>query len=296
MGNITSFYGTTTPVEQANQENVAADATNLPQVDTTNLPPQVDNSQPQFSKLHPNGNPPDMKDPESSDAVPYWKNKCTTDTDYVWIFSSYFGNGWWFTTPTVNEYVEGLHKKWTAGEPIVYESHKVYDDSSDESSDDSSADDDDLDISLYSVKRFRYDFDKMTQINDNTGTIRRIKRLSINVLKEIEEKMITMTKNNDFVWVYGTRSGKFIAYVPQQQQELSDAHNRYMRVGENNPDDKNNCETLRIMNVNGYEYLIDFLNMTQTNLATNTVRNIKRIPANEVSPSDYSLSRAFNKK
>jgi len=286
MGNITSLYGNTV----VNQENAVADtAPIMPKVDDSQS--QVDDSQSQFNRLHPNGNPPEMKDPETG--MPYWKNKCTIDTDFVWIYSSYFGNGWWFTTPSVNNYVESLYKKWVAGEPIVYETKPVYDDSSDESSDDELSSDDDIDVSLYSVRRFRYDFDKMTQINDGTGTIRRIKRLSINVLKEIEEKMINMTKNNEFVWVYGTRNNKFVAYIPPHQQELSDAYNRYMRV--NNPDDKDNCETLRIMNVNGYEYLIDFQNMIQTNMITNTVRIIKRIPAQEVSPSDYSLSRAFNK-
>lgn len=206
------------------------------------------------------------------DVVPYWKNTCQIDVDqvnYVWIFSSYTGNGWWFMSPDVNTHVEKLYQRFEQGDLI------------DES------DDNHLAIRGHD---FKYNFDKMCQINRSTGTNRTIRRLDMMKVKEIEQECSEQFKKSEFIWMYQAGSS-FVPFMANYQEEIEAAHQDYI----DNPTDENYLH-YNFKYSNGYEYQLNFRKHTQLNRNTGVRRAISRVPRLEIeNHPEYQVSAGFGK-
>ena len=201
--------------------------------------------------------------------VPYWKNACKVDIDkikYVWIFSSYYGNGWWYMSPEVNDQVEKLYQMWKNGENISEHNH----------------------LRIHSAD-FKYVFDKMCQINRMTNTNRTIRRLDIDELQRIEKTYEEQIQKVDFVWMYQTQGQKFIPFMPQFQEELEAAYQDYV----DHPDEEHYVH-YKFKYSNGYDYQLNFKKMTQLNQQTGVRRTISRISKSSlVNHPEYHSSCGF---
>ena len=195
--------------------------------------------------------------------MPYWKNTCAIDIDlvkYVWIYSSYYGNGWWFMTPEVNNHVEKLFKMWKNGEQI-----------------------DDINHLKIHGGDFKYEFDTMCQINRITKTNRRICRLDIDELVLLEEKFINDLSQFDTLWMY--QKGKhYLPFMPESQKTIEAAYKTYIE----NPNIPKNIHH-EFKYPNGYTYAIDFENMTQRNQQTTVKKTIRRISNDQLKDGKFKL-------
>jgi hypothetical protein len=204
------------------------------------------------------------------DVVPYWKNSCQIDidkVDYVWIFSSYNGNGWWFMNPTVNSHVEKLYQDSLEGTGDAEDNHLVI-----------------------GGHDFKYNFDKMCQINRSTGTNRTIRRLDMSKVKEIEQACGEQFQRSDFIWLYQAGSAH-VPFMANYQEELEAAYQDYL--------DNLNDEHYLHYNFkysNGYEYQLNFRKKTQLNRHTGVRRAISRVPRSEIeNHPEYQASAGFGK-
>ena len=201
--------------------------------------------------------------------VPYWKNACKVDIDkikYVWIYSSYYGNGWWYMSPEVNDQVEKLYQMWKTGENISEHNH----------------------LRIHGAD-FKYVFDKMCQINRMTNTNRTIRRLDIDELQKIEKTYEEQIQKVDFVWMYQTQGQKFIPFMPQFQKELEAAYQDYV----DHPDEEHYVH-YKFKYSNGYDYQLNFKKMTQLNQQTGVRRTISRVPKSSlVNHPEYHGSCGF---
>ncbi len=212
--------------------------------------------------------------------VPYWKNQCLIDIDqvkYVWIYSSYTGNGWWHMTPEFNNHVEKLYQMWNNKEDF-----------------------DKLNHFKLNGSDFKYNFDKMCQINRDTKTNRTIRRLDIDKIREIEKNYISLIDNSEYVWKYRDSKG-LIEFMPQLQEEIEAA---YFDFQANNQSDK--YVHYEFKYPNGYDYQLNFRKMTQINRQTGVRRNIERIInsentknkncklSNETKQSTIDLNELYN--
>jgi hypothetical protein len=204
--------------------------------------------------------------------VPYWKNTCRVDIDqtpYVWIYSSYYGNGWWFMEGDTNDHVEKLYQRHLAGDDITDDNH-LYIHNGD----------------------FKYDYDKMCQVNRKTKTNRTIKRLDIGKLKEIEGKYATMVSDTEstHVWMFQAGS-KYVPFMPSYQEELEAAYGDYQDHPEND-----DYTTYKFKYSNGYNYVVDFARMTQRNEDTGNTRTMSRVSKQElVDHPEYQVSEGFER-
>lgn len=182
--------------------------------------------------------------------VPYWKNECQVDIEkinYVWIFSSFNQKGWWYMSPKVNDHVEKLYQQALSGEDISDVNH----------------------LRIHNGD-FKYDFEKMCQINRITNTNRTIRRLDMNIIRTIENNYNEHMKKLDYAWKY--RAGKiYVPFMPKYQEELEAAYQDY-----NNYPDVPSYVHYNFKYDNGYDYQVNFQKMTQLNRQTNVKRNIVR--------------------
>ncbi len=204
------------------------------------------------------------------DVVPYWKNSCQIDidqVDYVWIFSSYNGNGWWFMNPTVNSHVEKLYQDSIAGTGQPEDNHLVI-----------------------GGHDFKYNFEKMCQINRSTGTNRTIRRLDMSKVKEIEQACGEQFQRSDFIWLYQAGSA-YVPFMANYQEELEAAYQDYL----DNPNDENYLH-YNFKYSNGYEYQINYRKKTQLNRHTGVRRAISRVPRSDIeNHAEYQQSAGFGK-
>jgi len=201
--------------------------------------------------------------------VPYWKNACKIDIDkvkYVWIYSSYYGNGWWHMSPEVNDHIENLYQMWKRNEDISQKNHL-----------------------RINGGDFKYNFDKMCQINRNTNTNRTVRRLDIDQLQQIEQHYVEKIGQSEHVWLYQA-GNKYVPFMPQFQEEIEAA---YQDFSDHSESDKYVHYELKYPN--GYNYQLNFRRMSQVNRQTGVKRTISRVPNNElVDHPEYQVSSGFS--
>ncbi len=201
------------------------------------------------------------------DAVPYWKNQCQVDVNqvkYVWIYSG-VRNGWWFMAPNINTQVEALYQRWVEKDNIDSDNHICTGNND-----------------------FKYNFDKMCQINRLTQTNRTIQRLDINKVNELENNCQKQFNQVDFIWLYQTNS-QFVPFLPSYQEELEAGYQDYL----DNPEDPDSVH-YNFKYSNGFDYQINYKKKTQLNRHTGIRRPISRAPKSEILGNpEYSLTSGF---
>ena len=198
--------------------------------------------------------------------VPYWKNQCKVDinrVNYVWIYSAYTGNGWWYVSPQTNEHIEKLYQLWVQQQDISMYNH----------------------LSLNGGD-FKYNFEKMCQINRYTKTNRTIRRLDINQLNDIEKKCEDQLAKSDYLWTFQA-GHKQVPYMPNYQEEIEAG---FQDFNERRGDYVHH----RFKYSNGYNYQINYQKMTQLNQDTGVRRAIIRVQKTQVETSpEYEKSCGF---
>lgn len=185
-----------------------------------------------------------------------WKNRNLCNTDFVWTFTSYFDkSSWIFMPPDTNNQTEILYQKYLQGEDVNNEC-----------------------VILPNGGRLYYNFNKMTQKNPSTGTLRYIYRMSDTKYSQLRNDYIKNIISRSKIWVLST-STEYIIYSPAIQDALDNA----MEQG----------TTETSIELNSYKYIFNLVNMTQTNDSTSKIRTLDHIDPAETRDKPINGSFEF---
>ena len=158
-----------------------------------------------------------------------FKNKNRLETDYYWIYRSYYKEGWWFMSPEYNEYIEKNFNTTRSTDDTTKadnDTTKADSDTAGPIDDTAKADNDTagpIDDTVGPGSLFIYDFDQMTQTSRKNGTVRDIRRITANDLEEMHREFLEELLKLDQIWLYETKSG-FVPYQIKDQIQINNGN------------------------------------------------------------------------